>query len=385
MNRAALQRPDIQGLRAVAVLLVILGHAGAKGFSAGYIGVDIFFVISGFVITQLLLRQQGQRLGHNLLTFYIRRILRIAPAASVLLIVTPVAAYFLLGEFFDTALLSDVRWASLFSANFRLMKTSSDYFSAGVDPSLVTHFWSLAVEEQFYFFYPLLVFVIMRFAPEHSRNRILMGVLGALVALSSLWCIVATSHNGVLAYYSPLTRFWQLAFGGILALVPAVTAEVRPTSAAVAGLTAFAGLALALTFLPGQHDYPGVTAWLPTLISGALLWSGQTQHSIGTKLLLSWKPLVVIGDLSYSLYLWHFMWIHLPDMMPNPPQLPLGHTLPVLGAFVCAAISYYVLENPIRHSRRLSSDPLATLALLGLSIAAVWDATLWIEKLSLSQ
>ena len=175
-------RPDIQGLRAVAVILVILAHASVPGFEGGYLGVDVFFVISGFVITSLLLRQPPRHVRQNLAYFYARRIRRIVPAATLTLVGTTFAAYFLLGTNFVPQLLGDVRWASLFSANFRLIHTGSNYFIPGVAPSLVTHYWSLAVEEQFYLFFPLVVFSLTWLTPLRSRATSLGLFLAAAIA-----------------------------------------------------------------------------------------------------------------------------------------------------------------------------------------------------------
>ena len=155
----SLHRKDIQALRAVAVLLVILMHARIAGFRVGFIGVDIFFVISGYVITGYLLNLPDAPARFQLQTFYIRRILRIVPAASVVLCATILITYFSLKRKMDPALIGDVRWANLFSANFRFIQENASYEIAGVAPSLVTHYWSLAVEEQFYLLYPAIFFL----------------------------------------------------------------------------------------------------------------------------------------------------------------------------------------------------------------------------------
>ena len=222
-------RPDIQGLRAIAVILVILAHARVPGFEGGYIGVDVFFVISGFVITSLLRRQPPRRVRHNLAYFYARRIRRIVPAATLTLVATTFAAYFLLGTNFVPQLLGDVRWASLFSANFRLIRTGSNYFIPGVAPSLVTHYWSLAVEEQFYLFFPLVVFSIAMFTPLKNRTTPLGLFLIAAIAASAWYSWHLTPISPTVAYYSPFTRFWEIALGALVALDPG---GVGPTDAA---------------------------------------------------------------------------------------------------------------------------------------------------------
>ncbi|HTW97748.1 MAG TPA: acyltransferase, partial [Acidimicrobiales bacterium] len=170
-------RRDIQGLRGLAVLLVIADHANLPGFAGGYIGVDVFFVVSGYVITELLLREAGKGLGTGLADFYTRRVRRIVPAATVTLVATVLVAWITLGTRLDPNLPGDVRWASLFAANFRFIETGSNYFVPGIFPSLITQFWSLGVEEQFYLCFPLVVFLVARFAPPAQRRALLALVL----------------------------------------------------------------------------------------------------------------------------------------------------------------------------------------------------------------
>jgi peptidoglycan/LPS O-acetylase OafA/YrhL len=162
------------------------------GLAGGFAGVDVFFVLSGFVITGVLLRSSATTAPTFLLEFYERRIRRIIPAASVTLAVTVLAAYVILGLSMDPALPGDVRWATLFSANFHFAATATPYLVNGVQPSLVLHFWSLAVEEQFYLVWPLVVFVVTRTGPRAFRMRRLLAVTVAIIAASALWSLVAT-------------------------------------------------------------------------------------------------------------------------------------------------------------------------------------------------
>lgn len=375
-------RPDIQGLRAIAVLLVIFAHAEFAGFDGGYVGVDVFFVISGFVITSLLMRQPSRDLLSNLRNFYVRRILRIVPAATVVLTVTVFVAYFLLGDFFEERIFEDVRWATLFSANFQLISTSSDYFMSGTDASLITHFWSLAVEEQFYFIFPLIVFALTYVSDENNRVKVLRGfLLGAIIA-SSLWSWHLTPINQVVAYYSPFTRFWELALGGFVATLPALKNWVLNASLALVG---FVGLIITVLVLNPQTPFPGVAAWAPTGMAALLIYSGRSDATGGPSKWLRAKPLTYIGDISYSLYLWHFIWLMLPLQMEFPPEGFLVKSLEILGAFICAVISYHFMEDKIRHSKRFINDGFATLILLLVCLAISYDSTLWVEHLLLSK
>jgi peptidoglycan/LPS O-acetylase OafA/YrhL len=375
-------RPDIQGLRAVAVVLVVLAHARVPGLEGGYIGVDVFFVISGFVITGLLMRQPPRNVRRNLGHFYARRIRRIVPAATVVLVWTVVAAHVELGVNFDPKLLGDVRWAAFFSANFRLINTSSNYFIPGVAPSLVTHYWSLAVEEQFYLFFPLVVFSLTWLAPLRHRVNALGAFLLAGIVASAWWSFHLTPISPISAYYSPFTRFWEIGLGGLVAVLPSAWAQRTSRANALFAWIAAVVLALAVLRLNTTSVYPGVMAWWPCAATAVLLWTGQASGERGPAMWLATRPMRYVGDVSYSLYLWHFAWLMLPLQMVHPPTSPLVRVLEVAGAFVCAVASYHLLENPIRRSPRLDRDGLAVAMLLVVCLALSWDATVLIGRLA---
>ncbi len=369
-------RPDIQGLRALAVILVIASHAGVPGFGGGYVGVDVFFVISGFVITGLLLRQPAHGVRHNLAYFYQRRIRRIVPAATVTLVVTVVMARVLLGSNFDVRLLDDVRWAALFAANFRFIYTSANYFIPGLTPSLVTHFWSLGVEEQFYLCYPIIVFTFAWLTPARDRLKILGAFLVGAVALSAWWSAHLTHVAPITAYYSPFTRFWELALGGLVAVVPAAWARRTPAINSLLALLALVVLGLAVVHLNARSAYPGVLAWWPCAAAAVLLYTGQASVRGAPATWLSWRPCRYVGDISYSLYLWHYPWLMLPLQLSHPYSSPFARVVEVAGATLCAVLSYHFVENPIRHSRRLDRDPVAVVLLLLVCVALTIVVTL---------
>ena len=368
-------RRDIQGLRAVAVLLVIANHAGAPGMAGGYIGVDVFFVISGYVITQLLLRETTKAVGLGLLDFYSRRIRRIVPAASLTLVGTVAVAAIVLGKHLNPDLPGDVRWASLFAGNFRLISTGSNYFVPGIFPSLITQFWSLAVEEQFYLCFPLLVFVTAAAARRDRHLPVLRTVLVVAIAASAAWSIHLSAADPTPAYYSPFTRFWELGLGCLLA-----TATVGPPSRTIRAsrLAALVGLVLvvvALVTLGPTSTYPGAAAWLPCGAAALLIWAGAGAEPTSATRLLGIRPLVYLGDLSYSLYLFHYVWLKLPEQLASPLVGWGWRSVELFGTLVTAAASYHFIENPIRHSRRLAADRVAIGLVLLVSIAASWTAT----------
>jgi peptidoglycan/LPS O-acetylase OafA/YrhL len=374
-------RPDIQGLRAVAVVLVILVHAAVPGLEGGYVGVDVFFVISGFVITGVLLRQSERSIPGKLGHFYARRIRRIVPAATLTLVATVIAAYCLLGVNFESSLLGDVRWAALFAENFRLINTGSNYFVPGVAPSLVTHYWSLAIEEQFYLFYPLVVFSLAWLTPRRYRSLTLACVLAVAIAASGWWSYHLTAINSVAAYYSPFTRFWELALGGFVAVVPAAWARRTPRVNSLVAVLAVVALATAVWRLNANSTFPGVLAWWPCGASALLLWTGQASVKGAPGSWLSWRPLRYVGDISYSLYLWHYPWLMLPLQRVHPISSPWARVVEVAGSAACAVVSYHFIENPIRRSRRLNRDGWATVLLLLVCVVLSWDVTLVIGRL----
>lgn len=371
-------RNDIQGLRAIAVGLVILGHAEIARFAGGFIGVDVFFVISGFVITQMILRQSDDTVLENIRHFYIRRILRIVPAATLVLIVTVLVAYKLLADYFDPQLLIDTRWASLFAANWEMIRTSSDYFSTGIPPSLVTHYWSLAVEEQFYFVYPLIMFTILRVIPKDRRNVILPAFLVLVIVASGIWGVYAHSINPVAAYYSPFTRFWELGLGALIALPRTGTFKVNNVIKSVVAVVSLAIVVGSAMTFDAMTMNLSLWMWLPVLATAALLLTGS-DSSIGR--LLGVQPLRYIGNISFALYLWHFIWLKLPLQMPFE-ELPNNLVLiGIAGTFASAVLSYHLLENPIRHSKKLAGNGWAVLTLLVACIATTWLAAGWVEHL----
>lgn len=374
------RRADIQGLRALAVILVILAHAKFSLFRGGYIGVDVFFVISGFVITGLLLRQPEGQVFRNLGTFYARRIRRILPAATVTLIATMAAAFAVIGPFNAQPLLTDVRWASLFGANFRFISVGTDYFAQGLPQSLITHFWSLAVEEQFYFVFPLVLFVSLSIFGLR-RHRVALGVfLTSLVAASAVWSVMQTNNNPVVAYFSPFTRFWELGVGALLAVLPVATIFERTPRVlrVTATWISLGGVLATAMLLTDASAVPGWLTWWAVAPTGVLLLLGGDQVRWSVSGLLSLRPVTYVGDISYSLYLFHFAWLNTPVQYAllnysHEATLSLTSRLAqIAGALGCAIISYHVIENPIRRARFLDRRPWLTIPLAGLCIGATW-------------
>jgi peptidoglycan/LPS O-acetylase OafA/YrhL len=349
-------RPDVEGLRAVAVTLVVLYHAGVGWLSGGYVGVDVFYVVSGFVITGLLLRERAVDKRNDAITFYARRCRRILPAATLVIVVTVLASYHWLGFVFGAQVAGDGQAAALFSANFHFIADGTNYISSKLPPSPLQNYWSLAVEEQFYLVYPtVFVVVALAFRRRLSLTAKLLWVLGCLSVLSYLWSVHETAENAVAAYFSPFTRAWELGLGAIVALL---TPRLQAVPRALAALVAWIGLGMivlaALSFGAGTA-YPGSAAALPVLGAALVIGGGAAVPRLGAEAVLRLSPLQWLGKLSYSLYLWHWPLLVIA-MESSLSPLPLRDRLAWSGGGGLAAslLTYFLLENPVRHSRWLA-------------------------------
>ena len=351
-------RPDIQGIRALAVLLVIVNHLTPGLLPGGFVGVDVFFVVSGYLITSLLLGEATQRSSISLGGFYARRARRIIPAATVVTIVTVVASLLTLPLLRVQTIITDAVWATLFAANIRMAQVGTDYFAQGQPPSPMRHYWSLSVEEQFYLVWPALLVICLLVLHRrgdrspHGFRRTAGLLILAISAVSLVWCIYATYHSPITAYFSSLARAWELGAGAACALLSrrsGLPAAVRHTLA-FAGLAAVGAAAL---FYSASTTFPSAYALLPVLGTAALVAAGEGPTSTAVGRGLSIRPLVVIGDWSYSLYLWHWPVIVLMRSYLGPERFG---TIPakvfvLLLVFFLSWATYRWIETPFRKGR----------------------------------
>lgn len=368
----------MQGLRAVAVLVVILDHVGMPGFPGGFIGVDVFFVISGYVITEMLLRRPAASRGVWFLGFYAARARRIVPAATLMIVLTVIATFEFTNFVRGARVLPDATAASLFLANFHFIETGSDYARLGGDPSPLQHYWSLAVEEQFYLVWPLLVILAIGAAARTRRvslRPLLFALLAVLAAASYMYSILLTPLDGVEAFYSPLTRAWELAVGCLLAVArPWLATAVSARRIVAAGLAwaGFAAIAWSVVALDDTSGFPGSVAAVPVLGTAAVLIAGMRTEPTAPVSILGTRVLVYLGDISYSLYL-----VHWPLFTITAALIGADFSLPtqllLIGVtVVCAAIMYHAFENPIRRSRTLAARPWWSLAIVPVGVALVF-------------
>ncbi|WP_300406716.1 acyltransferase family protein [Nocardioides sp.] len=371
-------RGDIQGLRAIAVLVVIGAHAVVPGFTGGFVGVDIFFVVSGFLITQLIVTGIRREDSFSLGGFYARRARRIVPAASLVLVVTVVASiiYFNFIDALDAT--RDALWAAFFAANIRFGTQGVDYFALEDSASPLQHYWSLAVEEQFYIVWPLLVAVIVwatrrRRSPGSAPVGALLAVAVVGGALSFGWSVHRTAVEPTAAYFSTLTRAWELAVGAVIALVVLAgrTISRRGVTEPLA-LLGVAGIVYSVITYDESMAFPGYEAALPVLSAAALLIAGAHHRSRPTlSRVLAVPPLRRIGDWSYSLYLWHWPLIVIPQVAMGRTLSPTETLIAVLLTFQFGYLTYQFVEQPFRtvpfwrtHRRGLVLYPLSLVLVL---------------------
>jgi len=367
-------RPDIEGLRAVAVLAVVLFHAQLPGMGGGFVGVDVFFVISGFLITGLLWREANGTGTVRLRRFYGARARRLLPAAAAVGIVTMIGAALLLPFGQARVAMTDGIASALYVSNYWFILQDVTYFNdAGhLPPSPFQHYWSLGVEEQFYLVWPALILGTAWFIRKLRRRnrsqatssaRPYLVILTVVAAASFALSFVVTYVMPAMAFFSLPTRAWQLAIGGLVALTAGRWRELRPRVAVITGWTGLGLVVLACTCLSGTTLYPGIAALLPTLGTALVIGAGTATPTQGCGRLLGTPPMRAIGRISYSWYLWHWpVLIFAPLIAGHPLGLIARLTAALLSAGL-AVLTLRWLENPLRFATTLRNSPGRSLAL----------------------
>ena len=353
-------RPEIQALRGIAVAIVVVTHLWPAALPGGFVGVDVFFAISGFLITGHLLREL-ERGGHiSLAAFWARRARRILPAALFVLAICALATLAIVPETRWPQFLGEIRTSAVYVQNWQLAASAVDYFASAEGPSPVQHYWSLSAEEQFYLVWPVGLAAVAALFNGRKR-RIAIGVLMGVLALGSLaFSIHETASDPAAAYFVTTTRAWEFAAGGLLAL--AGTARRRR---AVSWL-GIGGIAIAAALYSPTTAFPGIAAALPVAGALAVIWAGAPGR------VLRFAPLLFLGDISYSVYLWHWP---LRTLAPyaTSGRVDTTTTLTVLMLTILLAwLTKLLIEDPVRSGRLLSRHRAGwTFGTAGAATAAV--------------
>jgi len=358
-------RADIDGLRAVAVVAVILCHAGFPVMRGGFAGVDVFFVISGFLITQLLVPVTRDGSWRALGDFFLRRARRILPALFVMMLVVSAVAAILLVPADLESHGRRLRLASLMLANFASWR--ANYFDALTANQPLLHLWSVAVEEQFYLVFPWVLLAIARFAPQR-----LLTALGLSLLVSLALCLYCSRQLIAANYYLAPTRGWELLIGACLAMVEPAGLARRWRREAIAALCLVA-LAASFVWLRQDISFPNVTALVPCLAAAGLLAVGRAGPT-SCLAPLEWRPVVFTGLISYSLYLWHAPGLTLFERYNIVPPTAMQVAVLLAGVYAISVASYFFIEQPVRRRRALVTNgrlltvlALGCLLLLGLA------------------
>jgi peptidoglycan/LPS O-acetylase OafA/YrhL len=367
-------RPDIEGLRGIAVLLVVAYHVGLRGFEGGFIGVDVFFVLSGYLITGLIAREIQKTGSLDFKNFYARRTRRLLPASALTVIATLVLGALVFSPIEQVTFSRTARATALYASNIWFTVESADYFAADVSGNPLLHTWSLAVEEQFYVLWPLIIWLGFR---RLRSRRTLATTLGVVTVASFILCIWLTQWKAPWAFFGSPARAWEFGIGGLACLYFTEPARVRARRAwALAG---WAGLLLVIAASAlFRHDmaFPGYAAVLPVIGTVCALVAGAQAPGDGIAPITNSRLMQYLGALSYSWYLWH--WPVLVFVGVAFPQAPFWVRLMAgVGSLGLATITKYTIEDPVRYNRWLMPRPQSSLALaLCLTVGTAVVATL---------
>ena len=387
-HRASAFRPDVEGLRAVAILLVVAYHVGIPGFAGGYVGVDVFFVLSGYLITGLLLREVQQTGTINLIEFYARRTRRLLPALVLVLIATTLVGAIAYAPIEQEGLANTAFSTATYLSNVYFARAATDYLAARAAANPLLHTWSLSVEEQFYLVWPLLLIGLAgsfsRTRPRPaSRNWVRWMV--AIVFGSFAVSIYLTRTQQPWAFFLSPPRAWEFGVGALAVLPGTLWSRLggtaRPLAAdfwnMLSGWTGLAAILVAATTFNSTTPFPGTAALLPAAGTAILLRAASRAPGRGVAGVLAWSPFQQIGLLSYSWYLWHWPVLVLAEAVSGSLTLTQRLILAAVSLAIASA-SFRFVERPIRHSPPLVARPYASLAaaaaltIFGVSLSVAW-------------
>ncbi|HRP70831.1 MAG TPA: acyltransferase, partial [Turneriella sp.] len=348
-NSTLSYRNDLQGLRALAVIAVLFFHIWPDSYRGGFIGVDVFFVISGFLITSLLILEAEKKQRIDLANFWSRRMRRLLPAATLVLLISLFLAFFYMPEsdWLNTA--KQVFASSLYFQNWMLVAQSVDYMAREASATVVQHYWSLSIEEQFYIAWPLFIALAAAISRSTKRRVRNVALVFSIVLLISSFCISAFVYLGAPhGYFTSTTRVWELSLGATLALLwPYI--QWKNVTRVILSWMGFILVVLSIFVIKQDQNFPGYIALLPTVGAILLILGNQVRGAAGT--LLGYQPLRYIGDISYAVYLWHWPLVVLAKQAPEIQQLPSWQQSGgiIVATLTLSVLTKYLVEDPFRH------------------------------------
>lgn len=379
-------RAELQGLRALAVGLVLLFHLWPEHVSGGFVGVDVFFVVSGFLITGHLYRELAGTGRIALSKFWARRVMRLLPLAFTVLVVSLVAMLLFLPQTVWNMNIRQILGSLFYVENWVLAADSVDYMAADNEPSLVQHYWSLSIEEQFYVLLPLafvggyLLFRKTRradFSQEARAQHVISWCLAIIIVLSLIFSVWYTNYNAAQAYFVTPTRFWEFATGGALAMLPLAT-KIPERVQNLLGWAGIVMIALAGLIYTGETPFPGYTALLPVVGAALFIRYGSHQRRTGVYWWASLKPATRMGDWSYAIYLWHWPLIIIAGYQLESFTWPYKLGLIVL-TFILSAASQRFIEDPLRHAKPFKV-PTRAFGLMASNMALIAIVTFFLPQ-----
>jgi peptidoglycan/LPS O-acetylase OafA/YrhL len=343
-------RPEIQALRAVAVLVVVVYHLWPGSLSGGFVGVDVFFVISGFLITAHLLREADRTGRISLPRFWAKRIRRLLPASLTVLAASAVGVIMIVPQMYWGQFFKEIAASAVYAQNWVLASSSIDYLAAENVASPVQHFWSLSVEEQFYLVWPILIGIVVLIAQrmgKRARLTLVFAALAAVAAASFYFSVNYTVSNPGEAYFATTTRAWEFAAGGLLAVIGTATARAATSLRVLVAYAGWAGIAYAVITYSGETPFPGSAALLPVVATLAVIWAGAPASALSPNTLMGARPIQFVGGVSYSVYLWHWPMIVFFTFVFT--ELEDSTRIAIIVASIALAwLTTVLIENPAR-------------------------------------
>jgi peptidoglycan/LPS O-acetylase OafA/YrhL len=386
-------RPEIQALRAIAVTTVVVFHLWPLRLTGGYVGVDVFFAISGYLITGHILKEMSHERGFSLPSFWARRIRRLLPAATLVLIVTLIATVIFTQAPVWAALSPQVIASAGGFENWLLAINAVDYFGANNAPTAVQHYWSLSAEEQFYVVWAIALFAIAALTRKSSapiRRRVVIVAIGVLIAASLSWSIIQSFTNQQIGYFSTLTHAWEFGLGGLMAAV--LSRGIVATSTRLAWLRpavtsmGIAAILASSVVLTGATRFPGWVAIIP--VGGAVLvmiFGGRSDGRIRTPFIWM-RPIEFIGAVSFAMYLWHWPLIVLGPSVLGRPLNTCDKFVILFASIALAWLTKITVEDPLRRSKILGTKSWRTFAMgaiaTALTIALALGAGTWANSIN---